>query len=79
MSSRVGTAIPANRSTALSSSEVGFTKSIQTAFSGRAARSGEATFFNEKSEGANTDNMGNSETGQKLNPTGLNAILASAS
>src|SRR6267378_1597508 len=63
MSSRVGTAIPASRSTAWSSAGVGFTRSIQTAFSGNATRSAGATFFSEVSEGANTDNMKNSGAG----------------
>src|SRR5712675_1307089 len=63
MSSRVGTAIPASRSTAWSSSGVGFTRSIQTAFSGNATRSAGATFFSEVSEGTNTDNMKNSGAG----------------
>ena len=58
MSSRVGTAIPASRSTALSSAAVGFTRSIQTAVSGSAARSAAATFFSEDSEGTNTATWG---------------------
>src|SRR5882757_1881917 len=62
MSSRVGTAIPASRSTALSSAAVGFTRSIQTAPSGSAARSTSATFFSEDSEGTNTDSMEDSGT-----------------
>jgi hypothetical protein len=57
MSSRVGTAIPAKRSTALSSAVVGFTRSIQTAVSGRAARSLTLVFFREASTGTNTENM----------------------
>src|SRR5258706_4081578 len=57
MSSRVGTAIPASRSTARSSSAVGFTRSIQTAFSGNASASAKSTFFREDSEGTYTDNM----------------------
>src|ERR1700676_4405084 len=57
MSSRVGTAIPPSRSTALSSTAVGFTRSIQTAFSGSAARSGSATFLSEDSAGTYTDSM----------------------
>ena len=75
MSSRVGTAIPASRSTAWSSSAVGFTRSIQTAFSGNAARSGTGSFFREDSEGTYTDSMGNSG---KLGREDLDAILASA-
>jgi hypothetical protein len=71
MSSRVGTAIPASRSTAWSSVAVGLTRSIQTAFSGSAARSGAATFFNEDSAGTNTENMENSGTGQVTHPTDL--------
>src|ERR1700679_2499353 len=62
MSSRVGTAMPANPSTAWSSSAVGLTMSIQTALCGSAARSGEAIFFSEESEGTNTENMENSRT-----------------
>src|SRR5258708_4579749 len=61
MSSRVGTAIPASRSTAWSSSAVGFTRSIQTAFSGNEAAPATAAFFREASEGTYTDNRGNSE------------------
>src|SRR5580658_5878048 len=57
MSSRVGTAIPATPSTARSSAAVGFTRSIQTALSGKAASSGEATFRSEDSDGMNTENM----------------------
>src|ERR1700686_4637261 len=64
MSSRVGTAIPASRSTALSSAAVGFTRRIQSAGSGSAARSAATTFFSEVSEGTNTANMGNSRTEQ---------------
>src|SRR5438477_11475899 len=60
MSSRVGTAIPASRSTALSSAAVGLTRSIQTAVSGSLERSGAATFFSEDSEGTKTANMGDS-------------------
>src|SRR5215216_895483 len=62
MSSRVGTAIPASRSTARSSSIVGFNRSIQTALSGSAAGSAAGSFFRLDSEGTNTENMGNSET-----------------
>src|ERR1700721_1732982 len=58
MSSRVGTAIPESRPTALSSAAVGFTRSIQTALSGSAARSPAAAFFSEVSAGTNTDSMG---------------------
>src|SRR4051794_3600098 len=65
MSSRVGTAIPASRSTARSSSIVGFNRSIQTALSGRAAGSAAGSFFREDSEGTNTENMGNSGTGRQ--------------
>jgi hypothetical protein len=57
MSSRVGTAIPASRSTARSSSAVGFTMSIQTAFSGKSAVSAKSIFFREDSEATYTDNM----------------------
>src|ERR1700686_66681 len=64
MSSRVGTAIPASRSTALSSAAVGLTRSIQTAFSGIAERSALAAFFSEVSEGTNTDSMGTPGTGR---------------
>src|SRR5215475_607055 len=63
MSSRVGTAIPASRSTALSSSAVGLTRSIQTALSGSAARSTATAFLSEKSEGTKTENIHNSGTG----------------
>src|SRR5665647_2373325 len=65
MSSRVGTAIPASRSTALSSPAVGFTRSIQTAPSGSASRSATTAFFSEVSAGTNTDSMGNSRTRQQ--------------
>src|SRR5258708_14967310 len=58
MSSRVGTAIPASRSTARSSAAVGLTRSIQTAVSGSAERSAATAFFSEASAGMNTDNMG---------------------
>src|SRR5450432_4027778 len=64
MSSRVGTAIPARRSTAWSSAAVGFTRSIQTALSGSAARSAQTTFFSEASEGTNIDNIKDSGTGR---------------
>src|SRR5215212_646315 len=57
MSSLVGTAIPASRSTALSSAAVGFTRSIQTALSGSPASS-TATFFSEDTEGTKTASMG---------------------
>src|SRR4030088_1213112 len=57
MSSRVGTAISASRSTALSSAAVGLTRSIHTAFPGNAFTSSAGTFFSEDSEGTNTDNM----------------------
>src|SRR5436190_22105325 len=63
MSSRVGTAIPASRSTALSSSAVGLTRSIQTAVSGSEARSTATAFLSEKSEGTKTENILNSGTG----------------
>src|SRR6476660_5127495 len=66
MSSRVGNAIPASRSTARSSSVVGFNRSIQTALSGSAAGSAPGTFFREASEGTKTENMGNSGTGGNL-------------
>src|SRR3974390_3939394 len=59
MSSRVGTAIPASRSTALSSAALGLTRSTQTAPSGRLARS-PVTFFSEDSAGTNTDSIENS-------------------
>src|SRR5215204_7402341 len=65
MSSRVGTAIPASRSTARSSSSVGFNRSIQTALSGNAAGSVAGSFLREDSEGTNTENMGNSGTGRQ--------------
>src|SRR5450432_515326 len=65
MSSRVGTAIPASRSTALSSAPVGFTRSIQTALSGSAVRSPTPAFFRENSEGTNTDNIEDSGTGRE--------------
>src|SRR5271165_3270384 len=71
MSSRVGTAIPASRSTALSSAAVGLTRSIHTAFSGSAARSSTTAFFREDSEGMNTENMKNSEIGTKLTKADL--------
>src|SRR5579872_307029 len=64
MSSRVGTAIPASRSTALSSAMVGFTRSIQTAFSGSLSRSVTMAFLSEDSLGTNTENMQNSATGE---------------
>ena len=64
MSSRVGTAIPASRSTPRSSSIVGFNRSIQTALSGNAAGSAAGSFFRVDSEGTNTENMGNSGTGR---------------
>src|ERR1017187_899089 len=57
MSSRVGTAIPASCSTALSSAVLGFTRSIHTPPSGTAPRSAAATFFSENSQGTNTENM----------------------
>src|ERR1700761_4207648 len=60
MSSRVGTAIPASRSTALSSAAVGFTRSIQTALSGRCSSSVMVAFFSDDSVGTNTENMQNS-------------------
>src|ERR1700687_1778432 len=63
MSSRVGTAIPASRSTARSSAALGLTRSIQTALSGNLARSSGAAFFSEDSAGTNTDNMEHSATG----------------
>ena len=80
MSSLVGTAMPASPSTAWSSSAVGLIMSIQTAVSGNALRSTEVAFFSEESEGTNTENMGISGdwTGKSY-PTGLSAILASAS
>src|SRR6266540_826999 len=65
MSSRVGTAIPASRSTPRSSSIVGFNRSIQTALSGNAAGSAAGSFFRVDSEGTNTENMGNSGTGRQ--------------
>jgi hypothetical protein len=64
MSSRVGTAMPASPSTALSSAAVGLTMSIQTALSGSAARSMAVAFFREDSEGTNTANMKGLRTGQ---------------
>src|SRR5215475_6470862 len=60
MSSRVGTAMPASFSTALSSAHVGLKRSIQTAPSGSLARSLAETFFREDSEGTNTESMGHS-------------------
>src|SRR5215217_7849231 len=66
MSSLVGTAIPASRSTALSSAAVGFTRSIQTALSGSPASS-TATFFSEDTEGTKTASMGDS--GRAREPT----------
>ena len=75
MSSRVGTAIPASRSTALSSAAVGFTRSIQTALSGSAVRSAAAAFFREDSEGTNTANMEHSRTSADSYPNGLSPIL----
>ncbi len=45
MSSRVGTAIPASRSTALSSDAVGLTRSIQTALSGKFGKIGVDDFL----------------------------------
>ena len=77
MSSRVGTAIPASCSTALSSSGVGLTRSIQTAFSGSAARSTATAFFSEKSEGTKTENIHNSGTDYQEDNR-LSSILASA-
>src|ERR1700679_3734840 len=68
MSSRVGTAIPASRSTALSSAAVGLTRSTQTAASGSVAISASASFFSEDSAGTYTDSMQDSGTG-RLNPT----------
>src|SRR5579864_7121564 len=67
MSSRVGTAIPVNRSTALSSSAVGLTRSIQTAPSGKSFRSPTAAFFSEESEGTNTENMDSSAREGQIN------------
>src|SRR5262249_27153109 len=58
MSSRVGTAIPASRSTALSSAAVGLNRSTQTALSGSLDKSSMVTFLREVSEGTNTENMG---------------------
>src|SRR5437868_14985961 len=78
MSSRVGTAIPASRSTALSSAAVGLTRSIQTAVSGSLERSGAATFFSEDSEGTKTANMGDSRRARQPTQQHL-AVLASAS
>src|SRR5712671_2639164 len=71
MSSRVGTAIPASRSTALSSAAVGFTRSIQTAPSGKTPRSVTAAFFREVSEGTNTENMEDSGQDRPLNQQDL--------
>src|SRR6187431_3397516 len=65
MSSRFGTAIPASRSTARSSSVVGFNRSIQTVLSGNSAGSAAGSFFRAESEGTNTENMGNSGTRQQ--------------
>src|SRR5262245_48250401 len=62
MSSRVGTDMPASRSTALSSSGVGLNRSIQTAFSGSAPISTATAFLTEKSEGTKTENIQNSGT-----------------
>src|SRR5271169_5671215 len=71
MSSRVGTAIPASRSTALSSAADGLTRSIQTAFSGSASSSVAAAFFSEDSEGTNTESMGNSDWERQINQQDL--------
>src|SRR5882724_4840421 len=71
MSSRVGTAIPASRSTALSSAAVGFTRSIQTAPSGKTSRSVTAAFFREVSEGTNTENMEDSGQDRPVNQQDL--------
>src|SRR5262249_29677000 len=76
-SSRAGPAIPASRSTALSSSGVGLRRSIQTALSGSAARSTATAFFSEKSEGTKTENIQNSGT-DYLEDNRLSSILASA-
>src|SRR5689334_11352783 len=57
MSSRVGMATPASRSTARSSAWVGLTRSIQTAFSGSAAASAIATFLSAPSQGTKTENI----------------------
>jgi len=64
MSSRVGTAIPANPSTAWSSAAVGLNMSIQTALSGRAPA--ESIFLSDESEGTNTENMESSRTGREI-------------
>src|SRR6516164_10093091 len=67
MSSRVGTAIPAHRSTVLSSAWVGLTKSTHTALSGSTARSSMVALLREASEGTNTEDMQNSgRTDQKI-------------
>src|SRR5882724_3636421 len=71
MSSRVGTAIPASRSTALSSAGVGFTRSIQTAPSGKVARSVTTAFFRQDSEGTNTENMKDSGPDSQFNQQDL--------
>src|ERR1700730_10254416 len=71
MSSRVGTAIPASRSTALSSAAVGFTRSIQTPPSGKTSRSVTAAFFREVSEGTNTENMKDSRQDRPANQQDL--------
>src|SRR5438874_13262316 len=71
MSSRVGTAIPASRSTARSSAAVGLTRSIQIAFSGSVARPSTEAFFSEDSAGRNTENMENPEIGTRLTKDGV--------
>src|SRR5450631_2315017 len=79
MSSRVGTAIPARRSTALSSAAVGFSRSIQTALSGRAARSAAASFFSEVAEGMKTDSMEDlGDCGRQPGQWGFGPIPANA-
>src|SRR6185437_15838513 len=72
MSSRVGTAMPASRSTARSSSGVGLTRSTHTAVSGRDARSTEATFFSEASQGTYTESI---KYLQKLSTRGFPSLM----
>src|ERR1700681_3671504 len=71
MSSRVGTAMPASRSTALSSAALGLTRSIHTALSGNMVRSVTAVFFRQDSEGTNTENMKGSGVDRPINQQGL--------
>src|SRR6185437_5816264 len=75
MSSRVGTAIPASFSTALSSTWVGLKRSIHTALSGSFARSSQEAFFREPSEGTKTESMGHSGQEMERSQTGRGRLL----